>query len=642
MYGGLPYAGGPYAGALVSEADIPTDGNIYTAVEVAFTTTPLDPSPAFVDIGGDCRWWDTVRGRSGELERFQPGRATVVLDNRDRQYDSHNDAGPWYGHLKPNKRIRIRETVNGVTYDQYDGYVDSWKLDYPDVGHDATATVTATDLFKILARTELPLSVYHDVVIEDEPEVYWRFDEQKNWSSDAALTAKNWGTLGSTADATYVGPPELGWERLVVNDPGTSMMIESSATRAGTGDMGARVEAAAFSLTPAAGAGFVVEFWCIPQAAPGANATLMTQRHAAGTDVHIYYTLSNTFVINTFPAAGSPTATTSPTTYPPHGRYHVVAKVIPGESVKLWVNGTLHDQGQIAAGTWDTPGPLVVGYLPGSPSLNWVGMISHVAVWRGAAAAAFGATEVAEHYAAGTHPWQGDTGDVRLGRVLDKADVPTAMRSFDAGEVTLQSAELENQTALEHALKVGETEFPQIWVTRDGRLRFMNKTTLLGRLPDVTFGDEAGEAGYRDLAYDEGDGAIRNDVAVSRLQGVSKTSLDAASIDEYGRLSFVREGLLHDSEAYSQAYADLIRLEYAEPRRRIARLDLGAPVVGEEAGGWPALLGVELQQAVTVVHQPLGGGDRFEQVCAIEGIRHTSRPGEERTASLTLSPEYTS
>ncbi len=645
MYGGLPYAGAPFAGALTSEADIPDDGNIYTAVEVAFTTTPLDPSPAFVDIGGDCRWWDTVRGRSGELERFQPGRATMVLSNRDRQYDSHNVDGPWYGYLKPNRRVRIRETVNGVTYTQYDGYVDRWQLDYPDVGKDATATVTATDLFKILARTDLPTSVYRKEVEADAPEFWWKLDEQLEVAigQDVAL---NSGTVGTAGNGTYVGAVYPGSDRIVVNDPGTSLEQANSNVTPGVPVSGVDYPASQLNFfekfnNPDP---FTIELWCRPQEDQSFGLLLFNQATTPGSSQFYLYWFSGVGNTGRFSVtAGAESPNTPVSSAPPGLIYHVVAVFTPNgvnQDVSIYVNGVLAAGPTTFTGTLNT-GTITtaaIGRSTSTTGFNWTGRLAQVAVYF----QSLSSTRIATHYAAGSSPWQGDTGDVRLGRLADIVGIPAAMRSFDVGEVSLQSAELEGQTALDHALKVGETEFPQIWVTRDGALRFMNKTTLLGRLPDVTFGDEPGEVGYRDLAYDEGDGAIRNDVAVSRLQGVAKTSSDAASILDYGRLDFVREGLLHDSEVYSQAYADLVRIEYAEPRRRISNLELGAPVVGEEAGGWPALLGVELQQAVTVKHQPLGGGDRFEQVCAIEGIRHTSRPGEERTASLTLSPEFTS
>lgn len=243
-YGRYPYGGVAYAGSDV--AQIPTTNTkTVLAVEWSPTTGALD-TPAWVDITGDVRSWNTSRGRTRELERFQPGRATIVLSNRERQYDSVNAAGPNYGNVKAMKRIRIRETFNGVTYPVFDGFVDKWKLDYPNVNKDATATVTATDAFKVLARTELPRSVYAYEVTQDAPLIWWRLDEDVARLRDGFVL--NWGTGGSTYKATFVGSPRVGGEVIVVNDPGSSLEVTDNFSSPGTPIQGAELANATFSL----------------------------------------------------------------------------------------------------------------------------------------------------------------------------------------------------------------------------------------------------------------------------------------------------------------------------------------------------------------------------------------------------------
>ncbi|HKY77446.1 MAG TPA: hypothetical protein VJS45_14960, partial [Acidimicrobiia bacterium] len=144
-YGLAPYGSALYGGPMVASPPAQTD----TTLQVELSLAGALASPVWVDITSDVRWFDTTRGRNRELERVQPGRATIVLSNLSRQYDSANPSSPYAGHLKPMRRIRIRETFNGVTYPLFDGYVDRWVLDYPGVGKDAIATVVATDAFKI-------------------------------------------------------------------------------------------------------------------------------------------------------------------------------------------------------------------------------------------------------------------------------------------------------------------------------------------------------------------------------------------------------------------------------------------------------------------------------------------------------------
>ena len=638
MYGGVEYAGGPYGGTRgnLSPATT-TDLDTKLAVEVSFTTGPLD-TPVWVDITPDVRSWSTSRGRSRELERFQPGRATVVLSNLSRQYDSLHTAN-----IKPMKRMRIRETFNGVTYPVFDGYVDKWTLDYPNFGKDATATLTATDMSKILARVEFEPSVYHDAVTDDGADVYWRLDEQKNGQSDTALRALNWGALQPNANGTYTGPPELGREPLVVKDPGGSIGIVTSTAAAGTPGMGVLSAAADFALFTAGTESFAFEGWCIPRNTPGSNGYLLSAENAAGTvKVEILYTLSQTFVFNvnhTTPVSLS----TSPTTFVPHQRYHVVAKCVVGETLKLWINGVQFTGGTPAGTLGAGPGITRVGFLAtASPSVNWSGEIAHTSFYRGARASAIDQTWVDRHYAAGTAPWNADLPGARIGRALDEAAIPSDLRELDKGLTTFQSAKVEGQTALEHVQKSAESEYASlVFINREGKVRFIGRTAVLGREPyPIAFGDSAGEIGYRGFIPDDGDENIRNRATISRLDGVAMTATDATSVDSYETFEYVLDGLFHNSEQGSLDYASFIVDQHGEQRRRVRQLEVGPAISGDEDLVYPAMLGQELGSAITVKNIPVGGGSLFSQVCVVEGIEHTGYPGGERTCRFILSPEY--
>lgn len=636
-YAGFPYGGVGYAGSDV--ASIPTTDTTTTlAVEWSPTTGALE-TPVWVDITTDVRSWNTSRGRNRELERFQPGRATIVLSNLDRQYDSVYTAGPNYGNIKPMRRIRIRETFNGVTYPVFDGFVDKWKLDYPNVGRDATATVTATDAMKVLARTDLPVSVYDRTVRDDAPEVYWRLDETKNADRDALLLALNSGSLGSTADGTYVGPPDLAGERLVVKDPGTSMVVTNSEINPGTLEMGVIVQSANFALLGGDTTSFVVEAWCLPRALTSVLNFLWEYIGAGPTGARVYGSPGAAlfFQVNTTTAVYLATSANTPVS----ARFHVVAKYVSGQKAQLWVNGALTESVAVTAGTIAAGSALRIGYRDADANHdeNFAGSISHVAIWRGTAAEAFGATQVAAHYAAGAAPWQSDLPGARLGRVLDLAAWPSASRELDAGATTLQSADIAGQSVLEHAQKVGETEFGLLFITRDGKVRLISRQAMFDRVPDGTvYGDLTGEVGYTNFEPDDGDDVIRNRAIISRLNGVAQTVEDAASIDAYGPFEYVLDGLLHSSDQYSKDYAQTIVGEYGAQRRRITSLTMGPPISGLESTVYPAMLGRELGDYIRVRSRPVGGGTLFEQVCAVEGIVSAGAPGGVRTTRFILSP----
>lgn len=653
-YGGFPYGGVGYAGSDVGE--IPTtDTEPTLAVEVAFTTDALE-EPAWVDITGDVRFWDVQRGRNRELERFQPGRATVVLSNLSRQYDSVYVDGPWYGFIKPMRRIRIRETFNGVTYPTFDGYIDKWQLDYPGTGKDATATVTATDAFKIFARTDLPDSVYQMEVETSDPLVWWKLDENLARLFDGE--ALNAGSAGSSHDGSFVGSPRVGGPALVVNDPGTSLETTNASASPGTPLQGVSLDNSVLSVLGLTS--FSLEAWVrMDEGGSLGGGHFFAVSRPADDAIHAAVTFVPTGAGDTgffrwlvFNSAFTLTygVKTPDLSVVPHAIHHVVASVESGGQMAIWLDGVRYVDAasgvtstSLSGVTRPTGGHLQVSHensLNADGLTNWLGGIAQVAVH----SSQLGDARIAAHYAAGTAPWQGDLPGVRIGRTLDEAGWPSARRELDAGITTLQSAEIAGQSVLEHSQKVSESEYVSLFfISRDGKARFIGRTAVLARAPyPITFGDNAGEIGYTEFVPDDGDEVIRNRATISRLNGVAKTAEDAASVSEFGRFDYKLEGLLHSTDegaTGSQGYADFVVDEYASQRRRITSISLGPAIVGDEDIVYPAMLGLELGDAIVVSNTPQGLGSAFTQTCAIEDMRHAGSPGGVRTATFTLSPE---
>lgn len=113
-----------------------------------------------VNIGAYVRSGSVTTGAQrvdGPLVRFDAGHATVVLDNRDRRFDPMNLSGPYVAagvsQVTPMRKVQI--ITDGGLY-LFTGYVDSWTLDYPATGNDATVTLSATDGTKVLAAFDGP------------------------------------------------------------------------------------------------------------------------------------------------------------------------------------------------------------------------------------------------------------------------------------------------------------------------------------------------------------------------------------------------------------------------------------------------------------------------------------------------------
>jgi hypothetical protein len=104
----------------------------------------------FYDITSRVRSYSINRGKSRQLDVFQAGVASVVLNNNDRAFDPTFVASPFYGQIIPKREIRI--TSNGIV--QYKGLIDDWNLDYAPQG-DSTALAASSDAFSQLANQTL-------------------------------------------------------------------------------------------------------------------------------------------------------------------------------------------------------------------------------------------------------------------------------------------------------------------------------------------------------------------------------------------------------------------------------------------------------------------------------------------------------
>ena len=104
------------------------------------------------DVTADVRNITVRRGRSRELERYQAGAATVVLDNKGRKYDPAAGTAitPYGASMRPRKAVQI--VSNGLPV--FSGVVDDWDLVYALEGNHI-ASVKMTDGFVFLAQQEI-------------------------------------------------------------------------------------------------------------------------------------------------------------------------------------------------------------------------------------------------------------------------------------------------------------------------------------------------------------------------------------------------------------------------------------------------------------------------------------------------------
>lgn len=573
----------------------PAGGSTDPVVSFLLETTP----GVWADLSAGLKSYNLTRGRQEELNEFQPGVVDLVLEQTPtRTYDPKNPAGPYYGYLKPMTAVQLLATYGGVTYPRMAGTVDSWnrRSTGPYTGQ---VEVAFTDASKILAAAELASSAYAQEVRADSPAHWWRMGDAVGSTTATDSGAEPVAGVLEGTTATF------GQPGYVSRDDNGAVLVAGTAQ---------------FTLaTPGLDAGqttYTIE--AIVQATqtfPTSNGYVYSQG-----DIDLRLQLQP--ISPRFTSHGLQ----STTLYTDLEAHHVVL-TRSGSNVALYVDGVLEASGT----TSDLPpaGPATVARATPDQSFY----VAEVALYD----QALSAGRVAEHYLAMSTPWNNDSPRERIDRVLDTISFPDALRDLDEGTSVLQSAELA-MSVLEHATRVAASDFGELYVTAAGVVRFVSREGLLNRPVHATFSDDGIAMGFVDAGDDYSDRLIRNDVTVSRAEGVAQNVRDETSIAQNLRHSYVLDGLYHDSDDLSRAAAQFILSEYAQPLSRIGTFTL-APRSADHARLFPAVLGADLLDAVEVTQTPQGVPPAETGTYRLEGISESWAP-KFWTTTWALSPAY--
>lgn len=190
----------PSATTFPSTTQWPGQGPVRT-LDVYISLSGISTSPPV------WTWISPTKIRQFSISRTEgeTGTATLVLDNRNRDFDPTYASSPYYPNLRPLNRVWLREQFSGETNDMFVGYAESYSQTWPANGTDAITTLTASDELKVLALTQLPLTsppraTYQDVVAFDNPSEYWTMDQP------AAALIQPTGPLEFTGTATDPDP----------------------------------------------------------------------------------------------------------------------------------------------------------------------------------------------------------------------------------------------------------------------------------------------------------------------------------------------------------------------------------------------------------------------------------------------------
>lgn len=574
----------------------PTPGDISTTVS-------LETSPGvFVSVTSDVMAGDTRRGKQQELDRYDAGVMSVTLENTDRAYDPQHAGGPYYGHLKPNKRIAATSTYAGITYPIFTGFVDRIRQvsTGPNTG---TAVFEATDAFKPLSRAPLPSSAYAREVIADAPIRWWRLGDPTG--STKLVDEKN------NLPLTITGAPTLAADSLIARDSDTAMSITASG-------QGGYAQGPGRAYTA-----FTLEM--VFRSAATDDGSFYAETNDIGTTGFVLRCDSDPDVLGYVVAtsAGTVNGVSASSFQVDNNITHHLCLTWDGSNIRLYGDGALVAgptalAGTIAASTASLA--YLGGYTIGPGTVAGAyGTYDEVAIYDTALSAA----RVLAHYQAISTPWNNDTPGARAGRILDAA-AWTGGRGLDTGTGVFQSAAL-GTSALDYLHKIAESEMGALYVTRDGTVRFEARTALVNQDSLATLTDAVGSNPA--LQYDEPeitDDLVRNVATISRFEGAAITVTDATSVTQNGPIGYTLDGLLYGTDAQSRSMAELIVSLYKDAQQRINAATVSPR--GNPSVLFPIVLGLELADRVTVAQTPQGTGAETSQASVVEGIAHTFGP----------------
>lgn len=524
---------------------------------------------------------------------------------------------PYWPNVVPMRRIRIQATWDGVTYDIFSGYVDSWEQQYlpPE---EAFCVVQATDAFKIFGNAELLSSVYAETIQSEGPVQWWRLGD-----AAGATTAVEQVTGNYPLEA--VGSPTFGAASLSEDDPDGAVEFTTGADGLqrvfpegtwpwategsvellyqGTGPFGPRFAVINLGL------------WGMETLINFDDVEVNIYNNAGG----VYNAMTSGVGIND----GLP--------------HHVVITWKVGSTTRIYVDGVdrTFTTGTVGGTMANTTNKWIVALnavdYPPYAGTGDPGTYDEFSIWDRQLTLA----DVELHYGSIVNPWVGDTTGARINRLLDAQPWPAADRDIDDGASTLQAASL-GGSILASMQKVEESEQGALFMGTDGAVRFIGRHEILSTTSQGTFGDSGSELEYGDLVYIYDDQLIFNEVQATREGGVTQVVGDQASQSRYMRRTKVFDGLLYVSDAEARGLGDWWVTHYKEPLLRATNMQL-QPSAGNETTHFPQVLGRELMDRVTVRRRPQNWGSAIDQETIIEGISHDVTP-EEWVTTWNLSP----
>lgn len=112
------------------------------------------PEPVF-DLTPNVFKITIERGRNVQRDTYEAGTAVVRVLDPDSWFNPQNTSSPYYGYLKPLRKIRIAASTTAQTSYLFSGYVTDYRYTYPTNQETAYVDIYVADAFRLMQLSQV-------------------------------------------------------------------------------------------------------------------------------------------------------------------------------------------------------------------------------------------------------------------------------------------------------------------------------------------------------------------------------------------------------------------------------------------------------------------------------------------------------
>jgi hypothetical protein len=509
------------------------------------STFPLNVSSKVMALDG----YDITRGRDDWQGAVTAGELSLTLNNSDGRFTPGSTILGTPSPIKVDQKIRLKETVNGVTYTRFTGYVKSWPVAWPaTVTTFSTVQLTATDAQARAERWTLR-SLAQQEILAASLAAYHPLSEATGSTAAGDLTGQQTPLLPSVTAGfnSYAFGTDLG-----LPDGSTGATLTQGSTTGAGGLLGKDGTAVPGVATWTDTSAFISIVF-LQNGGAGAQTPIASLHFAAGVG----------FSGITFDSTGHAifNGCTSPTSLM-DGLPHVISvQAGSGLSTDLWVDGVKVDTAAVMANTWDNASVLLES--PGLASVATT--FAHFAY-----GSRISDAQVQDIQDALLTELAGESGTDRITRIAGYSGIPLGTLDSSLNNVAGQATDAASaQTAIQ---EVADSEMGLVFINGNGSLTFHNRSRVAGKTtPDLTLDRQWVTPDVQPVVDDQ---QIVNYLeATAAGTGAPSIAEDTASQTSHGRYPVSQTYLVQTNDE-AQDRASWIVSRQAEPTPRYGTLTI--------------------------------------------------------------------